>query len=113
MAQPPRLLSSPKYIYLPSLPSYPLPSSYHSHFNTTVVSQKYSHFITLSNPRALVLFVMYATIVRATTANSAAVPVDAHITAAQVPANNNGGSGLPQCCHCGWRGSHAPNCPFR
>ncbi|KIY46835.1 hypothetical protein FISHEDRAFT_28679, partial [Fistulina hepatica ATCC 64428] len=19
----------------------------------------------------------------------------------------------PQCCHCGWRGSHAPDCPFR
>ncbi|KIM64191.1 hypothetical protein SCLCIDRAFT_115781 [Scleroderma citrinum Foug A] len=21
--------------------------------------------------------------------------------------------GAPQCCHCGWRGSHSPNCPFR
>ncbi|KAF8167218.1 hypothetical protein B0H34DRAFT_680875 [Crassisporium funariophilum] len=19
----------------------------------------------------------------------------------------------PQCCHCGWRGSHSPNCPFK
>ncbi|KAI0082736.1 hypothetical protein K474DRAFT_1585337 [Panus rudis PR-1116 ss-1] len=19
----------------------------------------------------------------------------------------------PQCCHCGYRGSHAPNCPFK
>ncbi|KAI6159341.1 hypothetical protein EDD17DRAFT_1486826, partial [Pisolithus thermaeus] len=19
----------------------------------------------------------------------------------------------PQCCHCGWRGAHAPHCPFR
>ncbi|KAG9309070.1 hypothetical protein JVU11DRAFT_10952 [Chiua virens] len=19
----------------------------------------------------------------------------------------------PQCCHCGWRGAHAPSCPFR
>ncbi|EIN14340.1 hypothetical protein PUNSTDRAFT_57751, partial [Punctularia strigosozonata HHB-11173 SS5] len=19
----------------------------------------------------------------------------------------------PQCCHCGWRGSHAPTCPFK
>ncbi|KAG2141070.1 hypothetical protein DEU56DRAFT_797117 [Suillus clintonianus] len=19
----------------------------------------------------------------------------------------------PQCCHCGWRGSHSPSCPFR
>ncbi|KAJ7082014.1 hypothetical protein B0H15DRAFT_853160 [Mycena belliarum] len=19
----------------------------------------------------------------------------------------------PQCCHCGWRGEHAPNCPFK
>ncbi|KAF8224879.1 hypothetical protein L208DRAFT_1409387 [Tricholoma matsutake] len=19
----------------------------------------------------------------------------------------------PQCCHCGYRGSHAPTCPFR
>ncbi|TFK42204.1 hypothetical protein BDQ12DRAFT_677783 [Crucibulum laeve] len=21
--------------------------------------------------------------------------------------------GAPQCCHCGWRGSHSPNCPFK
>ena len=30
-------------------------------------------------------------------------------------ANNNvtDGSKEAQCCHCGWRGSHAPNCPFR
>ncbi|KZT30977.1 hypothetical protein NEOLEDRAFT_1054402 [Neolentinus lepideus HHB14362 ss-1] len=19
----------------------------------------------------------------------------------------------PQCCHCGWRGGHSPNCPFK
>ncbi|KAI0724771.1 hypothetical protein C8Q72DRAFT_786742 [Fomitopsis betulina] len=19
----------------------------------------------------------------------------------------------PQCCHCGWRGDHAPTCPFK
>ncbi|KAI0271455.1 hypothetical protein BC834DRAFT_859611 [Gloeopeniophorella convolvens] len=19
----------------------------------------------------------------------------------------------PQCCHCGWRGTHSPSCPFR
>ncbi|TFK21276.1 hypothetical protein FA15DRAFT_672714 [Coprinopsis marcescibilis] len=19
----------------------------------------------------------------------------------------------PQCCHCGWRGSHSPDCPFK
>ncbi|KIM35607.1 hypothetical protein M413DRAFT_79204, partial [Hebeloma cylindrosporum] len=19
----------------------------------------------------------------------------------------------PQCCHCGWRGAHSPNCPFK
>ncbi|TFK89868.1 hypothetical protein K466DRAFT_485883 [Polyporus arcularius HHB13444] len=19
----------------------------------------------------------------------------------------------PQCCHCGWRGAHAPTCPFK
>ncbi|KAK0209333.1 hypothetical protein DFS33DRAFT_1309372 [Desarmillaria ectypa] len=19
----------------------------------------------------------------------------------------------PQCCHCGWRGAHAPGCPFK
>jgi hypothetical protein len=23
--------------------------------------------------------------------------------------NDNG----PQCCHCGWRGAHAPDCPFK
>ncbi|TRM58425.1 hypothetical protein BD626DRAFT_404727, partial [Schizophyllum amplum] len=19
----------------------------------------------------------------------------------------------PQCCHCGWRGAHSPDCPFK
>ncbi|PBL04107.1 hypothetical protein ARMGADRAFT_43255 [Armillaria gallica] len=28
------------------------------------------------------------------------------------PINQAGGSS-PQCCHCGWRGAHAPNCPFK
>ncbi|KAK0204489.1 hypothetical protein DFS33DRAFT_1258667 [Desarmillaria ectypa] len=28
------------------------------------------------------------------------------------PVNYAGGS-APQCCHCGWRGAHAPNCPFK
>ncbi|KAK0193466.1 hypothetical protein F5146DRAFT_926994 [Armillaria mellea] len=28
------------------------------------------------------------------------------------PVNQAGGS-APQCCHCGWRGAHAPNCPFK
>ncbi|EPT03358.1 hypothetical protein FOMPIDRAFT_1116360 [Fomitopsis schrenkii] len=25
------------------------------------------------------------------------------------PVNHN----APQCCHCGWRGDHAPTCPFK
>ncbi|KAK7453423.1 hypothetical protein VKT23_011690 [Stygiomarasmius scandens] len=28
------------------------------------------------------------------------------------PPRNNVHS-APQCCHCGWRGAHAPNCPFK
>ncbi|KAF9235380.1 hypothetical protein BU15DRAFT_51444 [Melanogaster broomeanus] len=27
--------------------------------------------------------------------------------------NNFVNCSAPQCCHCGWRGSHAPTCPFR
>ncbi|KAF9446508.1 hypothetical protein P691DRAFT_673485 [Macrolepiota fuliginosa MF-IS2] len=27
------------------------------------------------------------------------------------PSNTN--HSAPQCCHCGWRGSHSPTCPFR
>ncbi|KAG7439374.1 uncharacterized protein BT62DRAFT_1081639 [Guyanagaster necrorhizus] len=29
-----------------------------------------------------------------------------------VPMNNGRGASEPQCCHCGWRGAHAPGCPF-
>ncbi|KAF7291328.1 hypothetical protein MIND_01277300 [Mycena indigotica] len=37
--------------------------------------------------------------------------VAAGTTALQgVPANASRG---PQCCHCGWRGDHANNCPFK
>ncbi|PBK65370.1 hypothetical protein ARMSODRAFT_892030 [Armillaria solidipes] len=26
--------------------------------------------------------------------------------------NTSRGVSEPQCCHCGWRGAHAPGCPF-
>ncbi|KAK0207265.1 hypothetical protein IW262DRAFT_1420648 [Armillaria fumosa] len=29
-----------------------------------------------------------------------------------VPTSNGRGVSEPQCCHCGWRGAHAPGCPF-
>ncbi|KZT08771.1 uncharacterized protein LAESUDRAFT_648545 [Laetiporus sulphureus 93-53] len=32
-----------------------------------------------------------------------------HEEAQSTPLNYN----LPQCCHCGWRGDHAPTCPFK
>ncbi|EKM49575.1 uncharacterized protein PHACADRAFT_265118 [Phanerochaete carnosa HHB-10118-sp] len=45
--------------------------------------------------------------------NDTAVPTNAARAAiSQVP-SDKGSSGQPQCCHCGWRGSHAPNCPFK
>ncbi|KAF8838692.1 hypothetical protein BDN67DRAFT_971169 [Paxillus ammoniavirescens] len=28
-------------------------------------------------------------------------------------ADNFVNANAPQCCHCGWRGSHSPSCPFR
>lgn len=31
------------------------------------------------------------------------------IISAPMDANSSG----PQCCHCGWRGDHEPNCPFK
>ncbi|KAI0305054.1 hypothetical protein BC826DRAFT_902055 [Russula brevipes] len=34
----------------------------------------------------------------------------------QGPDNNEGSCvnhSAPQCCHCGYRGCHSPNCPFR
>ncbi|EMD42257.1 hypothetical protein CERSUDRAFT_79851 [Gelatoporia subvermispora B] len=40
---------------------------------------------------------------------SAPTPVSSHTASEQSPANHN----LPQCCHCGWRGAHAPTCPFK
>ncbi|KAI0784200.1 hypothetical protein C8Q75DRAFT_400166 [Abortiporus biennis] len=27
--------------------------------------------------------------------------------------DTTGEESAPQCCHCGWRGGHAPTCPFR
>ncbi|KII93092.1 hypothetical protein PLICRDRAFT_35269 [Plicaturopsis crispa FD-325 SS-3] len=40
-----------------------------------------------------------------------ALPVSArHTTSDAQPCVNHG---APQCCHCGWRGSHSPNCPFK
>ncbi|OCH95723.1 hypothetical protein OBBRIDRAFT_720123 [Obba rivulosa] len=35
--------------------------------------------------------------------------VSCHTASEQTPVNHN----LPQCCHCGWRGAHAPTCPFK
>ncbi|KZV71025.1 hypothetical protein PENSPDRAFT_651056 [Peniophora sp. CONT] len=43
------------------------------------------------------------------TAVASAVPVCSKANEASAPTNLS----APQCCHCGWRGSHAPNCPFR
>ncbi|OSX67190.1 hypothetical protein POSPLADRAFT_1122466, partial [Postia placenta MAD-698-R-SB12] len=40
---------------------------------------------------------------------SAPAPVHRHVEAQATPCNQN----LPQCCHCGWRGDHAPTCPFK
>ncbi|KIY45563.1 hypothetical protein FISHEDRAFT_49051 [Fistulina hepatica ATCC 64428] len=31
------------------------------------------------------------------------------LSAPSTPVNDSS----PQCCHCGWRGEHAPDCPFR
>ncbi|KAH8094734.1 hypothetical protein BXZ70DRAFT_356494 [Cristinia sonorae] len=36
-------------------------------------------------------------------------PVSSHTTSADSSCVNHG---APQCCHCGWRGAHAPTCPF-
>ncbi|KAI0059421.1 hypothetical protein BV25DRAFT_1828939 [Artomyces pyxidatus] len=40
-----------------------------------------------------------------------AVPVPSRSTAGDQDACVD--YSAPQCCHCGWRGSHSPNCPFR
>ncbi|GBE77271.1 hypothetical protein BKA93DRAFT_733954 [Sparassis latifolia] len=37
-------------------------------------------------------------------------PAPSHISAdAPHPQSHSS----PQCCHCGWRGAHAPTCPFK
>ncbi|KAH9932087.1 uncharacterized protein BXZ73DRAFT_101464 [Epithele typhae] len=39
----------------------------------------------------------------------ASTPVSCAVVSEPAPAN----AGSPQCCHCGWRGAHAPTCPFK
>ncbi|PBK80036.1 hypothetical protein ARMGADRAFT_94120 [Armillaria gallica] len=50
-------------------------------------------------------------------ASSSSVLISGHNTSharpaltIHVPAR---GISEPQCCHCGWRGAHAPGCPFK
>ncbi|KAF8799905.1 hypothetical protein BYT27DRAFT_7200887 [Phlegmacium glaucopus] len=54
---------------------------------------------------------MHSTITTATTAVVAASFEATSSTVADSSSCVNHSS--PQCCHCGWRGSHSPNCPFR
>ncbi|KAG1840718.1 hypothetical protein DFJ58DRAFT_708226 [Suillus subalutaceus] len=39
-----------------------------------------------------------------------ATPVSMHISSDDDSCMNFSSN---QCCHCGWRGSHSPSCPFR
>ncbi|KAI5835184.1 hypothetical protein K523DRAFT_228843, partial [Schizophyllum commune Tattone D] len=38
-------------------------------------------------------------------------PASAKATPGDAAAPTN--ASAPQCCHCGWRGAHAPDCPFK
>ncbi|KAI4522610.1 hypothetical protein K525DRAFT_198388, partial [Schizophyllum commune Loenen D] len=38
-------------------------------------------------------------------------PASAKATLGDAAAPTN--ASAPQCCHCGWRGAHAPDCPFK
>ncbi|EJF67311.1 hypothetical protein BD309DRAFT_858708 [Dichomitus squalens] len=38
-----------------------------------------------------------------------AAPVSRAVQSASCPTS----ASSPQCCHCGWRGAHAPTCPFK
>ncbi|KIJ66573.1 hypothetical protein HYDPIDRAFT_129558 [Hydnomerulius pinastri MD-312] len=43
--------------------------------------------------------------------HSSSIPVSKRNGADDINIFVNGNA--PQCCHCGWRGSHSPSCPFR
>ncbi|KAI0050587.1 hypothetical protein FA95DRAFT_1486911 [Auriscalpium vulgare] len=64
-----------------------------------------------SAPVALAASAAACGFAHAHTHSSVPVPTDARKSVAGegVPVN----ASAPQCCHCGWRGSHSPNCPFR
>ncbi|KAI0082318.1 hypothetical protein K474DRAFT_1655700 [Panus rudis PR-1116 ss-1] len=57
---------------------------------------------------------------------STSTPVSAHSNASSQPSSPSSAPSThhhhssapvncnaPQCCHCGWRGAHAPTCPFK
>ncbi|KAK0467580.1 hypothetical protein IW261DRAFT_1518906 [Armillaria novae-zelandiae] len=44
------------------------------------------------------------------------IPTNSHNRPAldtSMPTSKARGVSVPQCCHCGWRGAHAPGCPFK
>jgi hypothetical protein len=67
---------------------------------------------------AFLSFLMFYTFtwksVRSNASDSTVTSAPSDSTLPQTGATlSDAGTGAPQCCHCGYRGSHAPNCPFR
>ncbi|EKM61543.1 uncharacterized protein PHACADRAFT_248221 [Phanerochaete carnosa HHB-10118-sp] len=58
---------------------------------------------------------MYAAQSTSSSSSSTAVytPVLFRTTSSQHECTSSVTHNAPQCCHCGWRGDHAPTCPFK
>ncbi|EKM55379.1 uncharacterized protein PHACADRAFT_255967 [Phanerochaete carnosa HHB-10118-sp] len=96
-------------VYIPVLPSPQLLISHHSDSNPPSRNPQLAH---QPNQNKL-LFVMCTTITLAAVNDTTAPFNAARATNCQVPVDNGGSGQGPQCCHCGWRGKHAPTCPFK
>ncbi|KAI9066447.1 hypothetical protein FKP32DRAFT_1589515 [Trametes sanguinea] len=45
--------------------------------------------------------------------STTAAPSSAAYSSVADPESCTLAASSPQCCHCGWRGAHAPTCPFK
>ena len=42
---------------------------------------------------------------------TSSTPVNVKVATTSDATHNH--ASVPQCCHCGWRGAHAADCPFK
>ena len=81
-------------------------SQSHSVSNTT---QARMH----SSQQVLAVSHSAASCLHTSSSSAPAAPLSHHTSTTESSSCVNYSGGAPQCCHCGWRGAHAPTCPFK